>query len=47
MLNATPNSDIYLNCGDIPMYTGRMGRRGDRIAIQIGDRVSKTPDNQI
>jgi flagellar motor switch protein FliM len=46
MFNATPNSDIYLNCGDIQMYTGRMGRKGDRIAIQIGDRVSKVSDNQ-
>ena len=47
MLSATPDSDIYLNCGGIPMYTGRMGRKGDRIAIQIGGRVSKVPNNQI
>jgi flagellar motor switch protein FliM len=47
MLSATPDSDIYLNCGDIQMYTGRMGRKGDRIAIQIGDRVAKEPNKQI
>ena len=47
MLSATPDSDIYLNCGNIQMYTGRMGRKGDRIAIQIGDRVSKATINEI
>jgi len=47
MLSATPDSDIYLNCGNIQMYTGRMGRKGDRIAIRIGDRVSKTTINEI
>ena len=47
MLSATPDSDIYLNCGNIQMYTGRMGRKGDRIAIRIGDRVSKATINEI
>jgi len=47
MLSATPDSDIQLNCGDIPMYTGRMGRKGSQIAIQIGDRVPKLPKGQI
>ena len=47
MLSATPDSVIYLNCGNIQMYTGRMGRKGDRIAIQIGDRVSKATINEI
>jgi len=43
MLSATPDSLVQLNCGEIPMYTGRMGRRGDRIAIQIEDKVPKMP----
>lgn len=47
MLSATPDSDIQLNCGDIPMYTGRMGRKGSQIAIQIGDRVPKLPKGQV
>ena len=47
MLSATPDSDIHLNCGEIPMYTGRMGRKGDQIAIQIGDRIQKMPKSQV
>lgn len=47
LLSATPDSDIHLNCGDIPMYTGRMGRKGNQIAVQIGDRVQKLPKSQL
>ena len=46
MLSATPDTDIILNCGDIPMYTGRMGRKGNKIAIQIVNRAPKTPQSQ-
>ena len=46
MLSATPDTDIILNCGDIPMYTGRMGRKGNKIAIQIGNRAPKKPQSQ-
>jgi flagellar motor switch protein FliM len=47
MLSTTPDSEIHLNCGDIQMYTGRMGRKGDRIAIQIINRISKATNNGI
>lgn len=43
MLNATKESPVSLVCGDIPMYTGRMGRKSDKIAVQIEDRVAKIP----
>ncbi|PPR75350.1 MAG: Flagellar motor switch protein FliM [Alphaproteobacteria bacterium MarineAlpha3_Bin4] len=43
MLGATPASLIQLNCGEIPMYMGRMGRRGNQIAVQIEDRVDRGP----
>ncbi|MBF0093910.1 MAG: flagellar motor switch protein FliM [Alphaproteobacteria bacterium] len=39
MLNATPNSRITLNCGDVPMYIGRMGRKGANMAIRIEDHA--------
>lgn len=41
MLNATQTSPVQLQCGDISMYTGKMGRKGDAIAIQIGGRIEK------
>jgi len=43
MLNATPDSVIRLNCGEIPLYSGRMGRKGDNIAVKIEGRVQKMP----
>jgi len=44
MLGVSPDSPIQLHCGEIPMYTGKMGRRGNQIAIQIEDRASKQFD---
>jgi len=43
ILSATPETQIQLNCGGIPMYTGRMGRRGSQIAVQIEDRIDRGP----
>jgi flagellar motor switch protein FliM len=39
MLNAGPQSTVVLRCGDIPMFTGKMGRRNQKIAIRIDNRV--------
>ncbi|MGB0683142.1 MAG: flagellar motor switch protein FliM [Magnetovibrionaceae bacterium] len=41
MLNATPDSKVELHCGDIPLYSGSMGRHGDRIAIKVENRIMK------
>ena len=43
ILSAPPETQIQLNCGGIPMYTGRMGRRGSQIAVQIEDRIDRGP----
>lgn len=43
MLDATPDSTIHLRCGEIPMYTGRMGRKGDSIAVRIENRIMQKP----
>jgi flagellar motor switch protein FliM len=40
-LNATPQSDIALLCGDVPMFSGRMGRKGGNIAVRIGEKVER------
>ncbi len=40
LLNATPDSLVELHCGKVPMYTGRMGRRGNHVAICIEDRLA-------
>jgi flagellar motor switch protein FliM len=42
MLAATPQSDVLLRCGDVPMFIGTMGRKGGRIAVQIVEKLDKT-----
>ncbi|MEK9724943.1 MAG: flagellar motor switch protein FliM [Rhodospirillaceae bacterium] len=43
MFSTSPNDLIQLHCGEVPMYTGRMGRRGQNIAIRIEDRIDRLP----
>ena len=38
MLNASPSTEVELRCGPVPMFRGRMGRRGNNIAIAV-DRI--------
>jgi len=40
MLNATPDSDIHLRCGSIPLTRGRMGRRSNHIAVQVSSPLT-------
>jgi flagellar motor switch protein FliM len=46
MLNATTNEPVELKCGDIPMFLGRMGRKGGYIAVRIEDEVPKSEEVQ-
>ncbi len=32
-----------LRCGDVAMYTGKMGRKGKKIAIKIEEKIEKAP----
>mgnify|MGYP006080966315 CR=1 FL=1 len=45
MLNATQDTLVQLVCGNVPMYKGQMGRKGNKVAVRIGDRVVKDPKN--
>jgi flagellar motor switch protein FliM len=40
MLNATPDSDISVRCGSIPVTTGKMGRKGQHIAVRVEAPIS-------
>src|ERR1700757_4643018 len=42
MLNATPDSLVELRCGAIALTRGRMGRRGERIAVRVEAPLSQT-----
>ena len=43
MLSTSSQDAIELQCGEVPMYTGRMGRKGQNIAIRIEDRIDRLP----
>ena len=45
MLSATQETPVQLVCGNVPMYTGQMGRKGSKVAVRIGDRFVKDPKN--
>lgn len=40
MLNATPDSEVSVRAGSIPLTTGRMGRRGQHIAVRVEAPIS-------
>jgi len=40
MLNATPDSQVELRAGSIPLTRGRMGRRNHHIAVRVDAPLS-------
>ena len=40
MLNATPDSQVELRAGAIPLTRGRMGRRNHHIAVRVDSPLS-------
>jgi len=41
-LNATPESRVTLRCGDVEMFTGRMGRKGPNVAVKVEDKITNS-----
>lgn len=35
VFNKTPKDDVVVSCGDVPMFSGSIGRSGNHIAIQV------------
>ena len=40
MLNATPDSEVSIRAGSVPLTTGRMGRKGQHIAVRVEGPIS-------
>ncbi len=38
-LNCAPKSAIEMRCGDVPLFTGHMGRKSNHIAVRIASRI--------
>ena len=45
MLGATPTSRVHLRCGEVMLYTGKMGRKGEKIAVRIEDRLIQNEED--
>ena len=43
-LNAKPDDPVVLRCGQVRMLSGRVGQRGDRLAIQVEERLARGPE---
>ena len=41
MLNAKPGSPVELNSGGVRLLQGKLGRRGDRLAVRVERRMWK------
>ncbi len=39
-LDATPNSEVELRCGQVPLTRGRMGRIGHSVALRLSGPLS-------
>jgi flagellar motor switch protein FliM len=39
MLNATTESHVEMRCGDVEMFRGRMGRKGQHIAVRVEESM--------
>ncbi len=44
LLNTGPTSPVEVRCGDVALFRGLMGRKGDRIAIQVRERARKNKE---
>ena len=43
MFDSSPNDLVRLQCGSVPLYIGRMGRKRQNIAVRIEGRYDKLP----
>ena len=45
MFNSTSDSDVYLNCGNIPLMHGKMGKVDKTVAIKISEILLRKNDS--
>lgn len=50
MFNKTPDDEVILKCGDVPMMSGAIGRAGQHVAVMVrhtADRLTVDEDEQM
>jgi flagellar motor switch protein FliM len=45
MLNASPDSQILMRCGGIPLLKGRIGRIGNNVAVRVDKTLRRAPQS--
>jgi len=40
-LGVPPGAPVRLRCGDVPLFEGEMGRKGQRLAVRIDREVER------
>ncbi len=46
ILDVSPEDPVELRCGDTPLYSGQMGRKGERIAVRVNDQIDASSTQQ-
>ncbi|MCQ2915073.1 MAG: flagellar motor switch protein FliM [Alphaproteobacteria bacterium] len=41
VLNSTPDTEVEVHCGDVPLFYGRMGRKQENIAVKIEGKIKR------
>jgi flagellar motor switch protein FliM len=41
LLNSGPQSEVQLRSGGVPLFTGRMGRKGAHVAVQVSNLLPR------
>ncbi len=45
LLPVDPDDPVEMRCGHVPLYSGRMGRRGERIAVRIENEIDPAQED--
>jgi len=45
-LNALPDSEVELLCGDLLMFSGKMGRKSGNMAVRIDEKIDPKPKDR-
>ena len=40
-LTVAPDAEVVLRCGNVPMMQGRIGQIGDKVAVQVEERIAR------
>jgi len=47
MLGASPDGNIEVRCGDIPLVKGRMGRVGNKVAVRVEEIIKRQSEGAV